>query len=168
MKLVTKKNNENAPLCKFGPGGDYVSVWQPEPPESYEKSNCLKKVFTSTIEVAAILLGYKRTNPYIPFKNTSGSAETLFFHKEEMKNASESNRVHHKPHPATISVAQDDSRISAEPMLFPDIGRNGIRIKHQPKHRIRAYKRTSKKRLTVRLTEQGSLFEGQFKSARIA
>lgn len=167
MKIMPERNRETEPLCKFGPGGDFVSVWQPELPNSSEQ-NCVEKLFASTIEIATVLLGYKRTNPYISLINTSSSGEPVLRHKEDKKNAVKFNRIHHPAHAASARITPDDSRISAEPMLFPDVGGNGCRIKHQPKHRIRTYRRAAKKRPVMRFAKQSSLFEDQFKSARIA
>ena len=168
MKMIQEKNRETEPLCKFGPGGDFVSVWQPETPESFEQFNPLKKLSASIIEVAAILLGYNLTNHHNLIIKTCGSGEPKLHHKEEMKNGLKFNRVHRATDPAPAPVAQDDSRLPAEPMLFPDFSRNGIRIRHQPKHRIRTYRRAAKKRPVMRFAKQSSLFEDQFKSARIA
>lgn len=167
MKLMPEKNKDNEPLCKFGPGGDFLSVWRPELPESREQ-NCIEKLFASTIEIAAVLLGYGRTNPYVALINTSGTGEPTLHHKEDKKDAVKFNRIRHPAHAASARITPDDSRISAEPMLFPDVGRNGSSIKHQPKHRIRTYQRTPRKRTAVRFVQQGSLFEGQFKSSKIA
>jgi hypothetical protein len=166
--LTTVRNQEAEPLCRFGPGGDFVTVWQPEMPEAGEPKNRLEKLFASTVEVAAVLLGYKRSHPYIPLINTSSSVKQTLRHKEDMKNAVKLHRIHHPAHAPAARIAPDDSRISAEPMLFPDFGRNGNRVQHQPKHNIRTYRRAAKKRTTVRFAQQGSLFEGQLKSARIA
>ena len=168
MKIMPEKNRESEPPCKFGPGGDFISVWQPEPPGPCDQQNRMGKLFASTIEVAAILLGYKRTNPYVPLINTSDSGERIYSYKEEMKNAVKFNRVRHTAHAASTRITPDDNRISAEPMLFPDVSGNGNSIKHQPKHRIRTYQRTPRKRTAVRFAKQGSLFEDQFKSTRIA
>jgi hypothetical protein len=167
MKLMPDKNERNEPLCEFGPGGDFVSVWRPEPPNSSEQ-NCIERLLASTIEIAAVLLGYKRTNPYISLIDTSGSDKPVLRHKEDIKDAVKFNRIRHPAHASPARITPDDSRISAEPMLFPDFGRNGSSIKHQPKHSIRTYQRTPRKRAAVRLAKQGSLFEGQFKSSKIA
>jgi hypothetical protein len=170
MKLKPEGKRENVrmdsqgePLCKFGPGGDFVSVWHPESPES-SGQNCIEKLFASTIEIAAVLLGYKRINPYIPLL----TGKQLLHHKEDKKNAVKFNRICHPSHTSPVRITPADSRISAEPMLFPDFSGNGCRVKHQPKHRIRTYQRTTRKRTSVRIAKQGSLFEDQFKSARIA
>jgi hypothetical protein len=166
METTQTKKREAAPLCKFGPGGDFVSVWQPETPGPCEQSNYLKKLSISIFEVAAILLGFKLTKPLNLLINASGSP--ALHNNEEMKNAFKFNRVHRTTNPAPTPVAQDDSRLPSEPMLFPDFGRNGIRIRHQPKHRIRTYRRTAKKRPAMRFAKQSTLFEDKFKCARIA
>jgi hypothetical protein len=163
MKLKPERKRENEPLSKFGPGCDFVSVWQPEPPDLSEQ-NCIEKLLASTIEIAAVLLGYKRTNPYISLL----TGKQVSHHKEDKKHAVKFNRIRHQAHASPVRITPADSRISAEPMLFPDVGGDGCRAKHQPKHRIRTYQRAPRKKTAVRFAKQGSLFEDQFKSARIA
>ena len=101
------------PLCKFGPGGDFIAIWQPE-----------------------LLAGSSKTDNTI--------------------------------NPTPVAAIEDSGVLSRQPMLFPDNSRTGSPIKHQPKYRVRTYRRAAKKRPAFRLSEQGSLFEPDLASARTA
>jgi hypothetical protein len=68
----------------------------------------------------------------------------------------------------TDSIAAADSGLSVEPLLFADDIRVGLRIGHKPKHHVRAHRRASKKRHGLEIAGQGSLFDANGKSARIA
>jgi len=168
MKITPERNREAEPLCKFGPGGDFTVVLQPEPSESSESSKPLVKLLASAVEIVAIVLGLKRAGSYVPLRNAFCSNELTVCHKEKVKNAAENSRAYNTTDPAPTTATEDGGPFSPEPMLFPDLGRNGIRIRHKPKHCIRTYRRTTKKRLAIGLSEQGSLFETKFKSARTA
>jgi hypothetical protein len=165
---MPERDRQAEPLCKFGPGGDFIAVWQPEASESYEPSNCLAKLLTSAVEVVAVVLGLKRASPYVFLRNAFCSDELTVCRKEKAKNAVENSEAHDTTDPAPTTATEDGGLFSGEPMLFPNLSRNGSRIKHQPKHRIRTYRRASKKGSALRFSKQGSLFESQFKSARTA
>ena len=168
MKMTPERNTEAEPLCQFGPGGDFIAVWLPEPPESSASSNLLAKLLASAVEIVAMVLGLERTGSHVPLRSAFGSNELTVCHKDEDENAVRTGKAYDKTDSAPTTASEDDSSLSGEPMLFPDLGRDGIRIRHKPKHCIRTYRRTAKKRLAVRSSQHGSLFESQFRSARTA
>jgi hypothetical protein len=153
------KERQAEPLCKFGPGGDFIVAWEPKPSESLEK---LARFSGSAIEALAAAFGIKRATPLIYPK------EQIDHHTEKVTDAIENNTALDSTDTASAPAPANDSPFPAEPMLFPDLVRNGIRIKHKPKHRIRTSHRAAKKGAAFRIPKQGSLFEGQFARARIA
>ena len=154
------------PLCKFGPGGDFVAVWEPKPSECTE---VLARLFSSAVEALAAAFGLKRATPAIrPPKGVAWTNEQTDYHMEKPKDAIEISTTRDSTDAASTPAPTNDRQFSAEPLLFPDLVRNGIRIKHKPKHRIRTSHRASKKGAAFRIPKQGSLFEGQFPRARIA
>ncbi len=180
--MTPERNIQIEPLCKFGPGGDYVAAWPPEPSDVFEISSRLVRLLSSAAEVVAVIFGFKRAakgsgtfcrngpkgalhkrylTPLLP-------DERIVFDRERVINEAEISRIGDTAHAKTIAVAKNGRAFSAEPMLFPDPGGNGVRIKHKSKHRIRAYSRVAKKGSALRFAEQGSLFEGQFRSAKTA
>jgi len=150
--MDSRLDNQIEPVCKFGPGGDFVSVWPGEPQQSRQPStNRLTKLLTSLSEMISTLLGSEL--------NTAS--------KENLEYAVESKADKSAYSPST-TVIKSDSLISGEPILFADDRRISVRAGHKPKHRIRAYRRAAKKRSALSFGGQGSLFETNFKSARIA
>ena len=156
------------PLCKFGPGGDFVAVWPNEPVEHAEQSPLLVKLFNSAVEAMAVTIGIRRTAPIASPSDIFGADEFAAGVKENVPNAAKNRRPRSSVNPAPAPVAQDGGGFSRQPLLFPNVGRNGIRAEHKPKHRIRAYRRAAQKGPALRLAKQGSLFDCQFKSARTA
>jgi hypothetical protein len=158
-KMKPDKERQVEPLCKFGPGGDFVVAWEPEPSECPET---LARLPGSAIEALAAVFGLKRETPLIC------PNERIDRHMEKSNDAIENSTARDSTDAASTPAPANDSTFSAEPLLFPDLVRNGIRIKHKPKHRIRASHRAAKKGAAFRIPKQGSLFEGQLARARIA
>jgi len=75
------------------------------------------------------------------------------------KQSGAANRGENTSYAPSTAGAKDSSRIAAEPMLFADDSRSSGRAVHKPHHRIRAYRRASRKRPARRLEGQGTLFE---------
>ncbi len=163
-----ERNSQAGPICKFGPGGDFIAIWQPEPSESSEVSNCLVKLLTSVVEALAVVIGLKRIRSYVPLRNAFCSDELTVCHKEKVINVVENSKAYNTVDSAPTAAIENGSSFPGEPVLFPNLSRNGIRIKHKPKHNIRTYRRTTKKWSAFRLSKQGSLFESQFQSAQTA
>jgi hypothetical protein len=158
-KMKKDRERQAEPLCKFGPGGDFVSAWEPKPSE---RAQVAAKLLDSAVEALAAAFGLKRAT------HLSCPDEQTDRHTEKQKDAIENGTAHDSTDAASAPAPADDSTFSAEPLLFPDLVRNGIRIKHKPKHRIRASRRAAKKGSAFRIPKQGSLFEGQFPRAKIA
>ena len=173
-KKMTDENDKQAePLCRFGPGGDFITCWDSEPIGPEYSSNRIAKLMISIIEALSVSIGIRQKIAFMNINHfgqeeSDSTNEVDVFDKEATHNAVKSTESAERNDSATASAAEDDSRLPAEPMLFPDAGGDGRRIKYQPKHRIRTYRRTAKKRPAFRFCEQGSLFEGQFRSARTA
>ena len=143
-------NRQIGPICKFGPGGDFISIWPSERfdrPEltaegsSQFSTNRLTKLLASLNKIIDKLVGPESyTDLAVPtdIQTTAGLvlADKRF----------------------------DRPELTAEG-LFADDCRIGITTIHQPKHSIRAYRRTAKKRSAFGLCLQGSLFEIDLKSA---
>lgn len=167
-KMTPEPNGQVEPLCKFGPGGDFVALWRPELTESCELSNPLVRLLAAAVEVVAAILGLRRSGAFVRLGSTSGLNELSGCHKERIVNAVESSEARDTTDPSPTPAPEDGGLLSGEPMLFPDLRRNGIRIEHKPKHRIRAYHRAAKKGPALRFSKQGTLFDVDFTSARIA
>jgi len=153
------KERQAEPLCKFGPGGDFVAVWEPKPSQCAE---VVARLLSSTFEALAAAFGLKRsTLPICP-------NEQADLHMEKSNDAIENSTARDSTDAASAPAPANGGMFSGEPLLFPDFGRDGIRIKHKPKHRIRTSHRATKKGAAFRIPKQGSLFEGQLARTRIA
>jgi hypothetical protein len=153
------------PLCKFGPGGDFVAAWQPEPSQHME---ALARLLGSAADALAAAFGLKRIGADAPSRSNFCPNGPTVRHTEITNDAIENSTARDSTYAASAPAFADDSTFSAESLLFPDLVRDGIRIKHKPKHRIRASHRAAKKGPAFRIPKQGSLFEGQFAGAGIA
>ena len=161
-----EKSKQAEPICKFGPGGDFIATWQPGSSESPEVSNCLTKLLISIVEALAVVIGLKRICSNAPLINAFYSDELIGCHEEEVINVF-CNRKN-KYDSTSNATIEDDSSFSGEPLLFPNFSRDGNRIEHKSKHNIRTYRRTAKKRSALRSSEQGSLFEIKFQGVQSA
>lgn len=166
--MVAQRTRQVEPLCKFGPGGDYGVTWNPELSEVSEMSNRSMRLLSAAIEVIAVLLGLRRTVSCVSWGNTACGGEVIDFNREKARNADQNSKRGDTTHAPPVAVAETGGAISGKQMLLPYAGRDGVRVRHKPKHGIRTYKRTAKKRSAVRFGKQGSLFETQFKSAKTA
>jgi hypothetical protein len=168
MKTMPERNGQVEPLCKFGPGGNFAVAWRPEPPEVLDMSNRLVRLLGAALEVLAVIFGCKQTAAHVLWRDTAHGSEVIDFDREKARNAAENSRLSDTAHAPAIAVADTGGAFSGEQMLFPDLGGDGVRAKHKPKHRIRAYRRVAKKGAALGFGEQGTLFESQFKSAKTA
>ena len=159
--MTLKPNGHIEPLCTFGPGGDFVAHWQPEGTETCEWSNPLTRLLAATVEIFAVLLGLRRSVAFGPNELTDG-------YKENIVHADQNSEAHGTANSSPASASADGGAFSGEPMLFPNVGRDGVRIEPKPKHRIRTYRRAAKKRIAHDFAGQGSLFEVDFHRAKTA
>jgi len=166
--MVAQGTRQVEPLCKFGPGGDFEVAWRPEPPEIVATLNRPLRLLSAVLEVLVVMLGFRRTGAHISWTNHACGREVIDFDREKAKNAAQNSKLGRTAYAPATTVAENGGAVSPEPMLFPDLGGDGVRAKHKPKHRIRTHRRVAKKGSALRFAEQGSLFEGQFQSAKTA
>ena len=143
------------PICRFGPGGDFVSVW---PPQSQPLKKQPAKLLSRLNEIITSLIG-------------STSKENLEYVVESSTGKSAGGRDFAMGEPAystPTAAIKSDSRFSGRTLLFADDCRTGFGTDNKPKHNIRAYRRTAKKRPVISFADHGSLFEANFKSAKTA
>ena len=167
-KMTPEPNGQAEPLCMFGPGGDFVTHWQPELTETYELSNPLVRCLAAGIEIVSVIFSLRRSGAFVCQENSPGSNELTHCYRERIVNAVENSEARDTTDPSPAPAPDDGGPLSGEPMLFPDLRRDGIRIEPKPKHRIRAYHRAAKKGSALRFSKQGTLFDVDFTSARIA
>ena len=155
------------PVCRFGPGGDYESVW---PGDWMEQATQPKNAIGRLLDVIAgmtdVLRGGERcvevTGP-IDIEQENKSYESR----------SRGVGVWRGAYAEAGSVTKRNRGVSGEPGLFADDWRISSAAKHKPNNRVRAHRATAKKRASlgtaVSFDEgQGTLFELDFKGAKTA
>ncbi len=167
--MESRLNKQIEPVCKFGPGGDFVSVWPPEFPESPRPvPNRLAKLLTSLSEIITTLLGLELNTASAVPANIRRLTGRILAKREKLKYAAKNTKADKPAYPTAATVTKNDRWFSSGPMLVADDWGIGSRAGHKSKHGVRAHRRTAKKRPALSLPGQGSLFEANFKSARTA
>jgi len=166
---MTEFDDFNVPVCRFGPGGDYVNDWpvkknQPPVPES----NPLGKVLALIADVMGTaisgeLMIQAQDKPYV---GTGGKVKQIQVDTQKPNNSKltkeksdPTDEPDHTNYTTTTAGAKDSCPVTKEPMLFTDDCRGSRGAKRKPHHRIRAYRRTGRKRPARKIQGQASLFE---------
>jgi hypothetical protein len=167
--MYNRFENDNPPLCRFGPGGDFTSDWFAQSAGPTPSSNNrLNNILASLSEIIAAMLGAGPDDYTVKSEKYSRQAKRIIFPKSELKHADKDIKPDKTADPAPAPVVNDGSSLPEQQMLFPDDGGDSRRASNKPKYRIRTYRRASKKKAPVSLFGQGSLFDDNLKSARTA
>ncbi len=163
-------NGEVWPACRFGPGGDFVSLWP------IKSSTCSRTTGNRLSRLLDLLAELMHTVLGVDFEDSSiepaivQNSVIVECHDDREKSIddAEKQQIQRSGYAKTTSIASINSTIPNQSQLFTDDWRVSMRTGHKPKHRIRTHQRTSKKRTSFSDSGQGSLFEVDFKSARTA
>ncbi len=161
------------PVCRFGPGGDYESVW---PGEWMEQATQPKNAIGRLLDVISGMTDVLRGgNRHIEVIGPDKITERIVFEQENKSYESDERRagIRRGAYAAAGPVAEHNRGVSDQPGLFADDWRAGAAAKHKPNNRIRAHRTTAKKRASIGTTvsfdeSQGTLFELDFKGAKTA
>ncbi len=158
-----EENFSDIPLCRFGPGGDFVSYWPKgsgeSHPESYE--NKLTKIIE---RLSQIISGMIQSRPDVQV-TFSGMEATILQKKQDERTIIAKATIKKQSHSTTNSASLSDKEVSGQQLLFADDWGAGERAEYKPKHNVRAHRRASKKRVSFKWHRQGSLFGAELKSA---
>lgn len=157
--MASRFNKPNEPVCKLGPGGDFTFIWPAEGSEfAQAATGWLTKALDSIGQIMNTVLGAGEARP-LAATNVGTSARRIPDREETIGYAVEDRKCDETADAPSATVIKGDWRIWSQPMLFADDRRVSLPGGHKPKHRIRTYQRASKKRASVGLHGQGSLFE---------
>ena len=167
---MTEFDEFDVPVCRFGPGGDYINDWpgaKTQPPN--QGPNPLSKVLAMIADVMGTtvsgeLMIQEQTPFYISMAGTPNKTQADIErptddHLLREKQSGAPNKPDHTSNAPSTTGSKSDSRPAAESMLFADDSRSCSGAKHKPHHRIRAYRRAPRKRTPRRVEGQGTLFE---------
>ena len=161
-------NKPNEPVCKLGPGGDFTFIWPAEGSEfGQAATGWLTKALDSIGQIMNTVLGAVEARP-LATTNVGTSARRIPDREETIGYAVEDRKCDETADAPSATVIKSNWRIWSQPMLFADDRRVSLPGGHKPKHRIRTYQRASKKRASVVLHGQGSLFEADLARAGTA
>jgi hypothetical protein len=140
------------PVCRFGPGGDYVSVW---PVGLANPAGRPKNAFGGLLNVLAGMIDALRGN--------SGTQRNPYYVSEDRSPA----------YATAGSIAKNNRFASEQRWLFADDWRTGGATGHKAQHRIRAHRAVAGKRTcfgSARAFDeaQGTLFDADCEVARTA
>ncbi len=167
MKITD--DHENSPLCRFGPGGDYTSLW-PTANDASEprEGSSLTALLKSLGELVALCMGAPVGSLQAGRSDARSLIARIRFPKERINNVKSDSTATRSSDAATNASAQIHRQHQAKQMLLPYDGGTGKQAGSQPKHRVRAHRGASKKRAAVGFTGQGTLFDSDTRSARTA
>lgn len=160
-------NNEDfEPVCRFGPGGDFTfDVFSRDLLAAPKADNSLTRVLKTISQIMAATLSSEFNRASVKIEKYS---TTQHLHTGGIPEYAHNSKSEEPTNPETVAATTGDLLFPNEPMLFADNCRNGIRTAHKQEHRVRAHRRTTKKRTAMRFAGQGSLFETNVKSVRTA
>jgi hypothetical protein len=164
MDRFSKYFDENdTPVCRFGPGGDFVQDW-PLRPRS-RQTDPISKI----LETIAKIIGTVITPQLLQRSNADkiSIALTDIEQAGNMEDKIDFNQSD-KSDTKTDASAQTDRKLPQEPMLFDNNTGAGAIAGHKQNNGFRAHRRTKRKRVSFRTIRQGSLFEPYPESSKVA
>ena len=150
------------PICMFGPGGDYVRAWPGKAAGKADAApapeNPLRKVLESLADIIGATVNIASIGGIrIEGPQEVGACEIVNEEREENHVAADNESG--TGDAETTGDTQAHPAVRAEPLLFADDSRVGAGGRRKSNHRIRAHRKTAKKRTAQKIDGQGTLFE---------
>jgi len=157
-----KNKKTEVPLCKFGPGGDYISELKPDNlnilnPEDENMSPLGKVLYVIADIIGSTVQPEILTEAacVLPTAQTSGKPR----YQEIIKNVQSTTQSTDGDHPKTTAGPSANWKLSTEPMLFSNDWGTGSGTHYKSSYRVRTHRRSSRKKAVSPIHGQGSLFE---------
>lgn len=150
------KDDGFEPLCKFGPGGDYVSGWpvrknaKPEP-----HYNPIGKILVTIADMIGAAVDGEILAQLTKHADIEGP--TVISIPGENTNAK--NITGQTDNAKAVPGAKQASGIRSQSMLFSDDCRTGKRNRRKQAHSVRTHRGFAKKGTHQQIAGQGTLFE---------
>ncbi len=147
--MYGQKHAQIGPVCKFGPGGDFVSIWPERFAGLYEP-----------------LMGEPGRHRLARLREALAGVIGLTTEKTaEMERSGYASDGSRTAYAGVAAGTEGGGRLRGQAMLFADDSRAAG---HKSKHRVRAYRRAAKKRAALEFGKQGSLFTADSHCAKTA
>ncbi len=150
------------PVCKFGPGGDYVTYWPKKKTCSSESPGSVGKVLSSIAELLGISILPEMLKNSPPDSNLQAGDYDIKM--EERKSAAQSSFTDAK----TAAGSSHSLGLSKEPMLFDNPSGVSAKTSSKQNYHIRTRRRVTRKRPAFIAPWQGTLFETNPTGTRVA
>jgi hypothetical protein len=163
-----KNDRKLEALCKFGPGGEYTSVWP------FGSDDPILAAENKLSKVLKIISKLMQNQPAINIEQKLQSLnisedvilESVLENEEESVTQNVRQNKQHNAAPDT--TVEGNSGIQDQRMLFSVDNRLVKSSGNKQKHNVRTHHRASKKRTACRYSAQGSLFGADFEVAKSA
>ena len=154
-----RKSNNDTPLCKFGPGGDYVNAFDvPVSPKPSKKDSPLGHVLTAIAEIIGATVQPEILTEIACALPAAYEPQPTTLKTQDNREATEDG-FRKADHPKAVRGTSTRGNLSKEPMLVGNDWGIGKGLKYQPDHRVRTHRRTSRKKAIGPVHRQGTLFE---------
>jgi len=144
------------PLCKFGPGGDFTRDFSlPVNDAEQDSEITIAKVLSAITDIIGAAVS---TETPAEMQNRT-QAETPSYKIAVMEKLKVEPKKSKPGNTPATRGSKRCRRVRGQAMLFSDDSRDSRRAKRKPNNRIRAHRRTSRKKIAHQFKGQGTLFE---------
>ncbi|OHB53051.1 MAG: hypothetical protein A2Y07_06535 [Planctomycetes bacterium GWF2_50_10] len=150
------------PVCKFGPGGDFINAWPEMPAVISVPTNPLGKVLDKIVAIMGMAGVYNVTLSTVSSSRNLTAREN---YKEIQENVSTQNYADSNTQAASARAI--DKAGTNKGLFSNDIG-TGPRAKTRPHNNLRTFRTASRKGLNRITNKQGTLFEADSTWAKSA
>ena len=150
------------PICKFGPGGDYVRVWPGEASGKGDAVGAVENPLRKVLERLADIIGATVNIASVSGVHVEGPQEVAaceVVNEEREEDHVAADNESGTGNAETIRDTGAHPAVRAEPLLFADNSRAGAGGRRKSNYRIRAHRKTARKRAARKIDGQGTLFE---------
>jgi len=168
-KMRGESHGRIGPVCKFGPGGDFVTDWPGCRQESdANEPNALARLLATLGAIINNVVGCQFQPESFTPKAVFVSGKRFPCRESNEPDGAAQGYFNDKAACLPGSSVQVNGGLSRQRLLFSDDWAGRSRAGHKPKHHIRAHQRPSRKRPAAIAGDQGTLFDTDLKSARSA
>jgi hypothetical protein len=158
-------NDENFPVCRFGPGGDFVQDYWPDKKLSQAPRRPIGSVLKAIAKMLDVVITEELLqNSTLEKINLAINGAQITADLENEIDIDKSDELNAPP----VAGLEVNQHLQKEPMLFDNASGAGAIAGHKPADGIRARRGSKRKRSAFGTPWQGSLFESYPQSAKVA